>query len=412
MTLSPDRKPDGATRWILLLCAVLYGIVVLFLLVRTATGKPVKPFDNDAAAYSAGAKNISERGIFSFDGIHPTAEREPGYSFFLAPIYLLFGQENLPAIGLIQAGLHLLAVLLFVRALRPILPPLAPAIACAFLLLSPAIFKIVMTPYRESIALSLFLIFTTLFLSFSQRQTWMKTVGMGCMLACLLLTYAPLMLFTILLVPLFFIQRLPKRFLLPILLIPLTAVSLWMGRNLSTQGRFEFIGPYHTASLLHTRALQVRTFTLSDPLRCLWNEYITRNLKNQNPYCYVQFVTGGEDAMRSTMRDSEGILLRALPMAAWVTLFGVLEFHLPYVGGWGHFYNIAEACVTLLLSIGVLLSLRHIWKPHFAIFLLAMLYNIAISATLLGLPRFRMVTFFTYAVLAAVGYAQMLSRSS
>lgn len=411
MTLSPDRKTDGVTGWILLLCAVLYGLIVLVLLVRMTAGKPVKPFDNDAAAYSAGAKNVSERGMFSFDGIRPTDEREPGYSFFLAPIYLLFGPENLPAIGLIQAGLHLLAVLLFARALRTILPPPAPAIAGAFLLLSPSIMRIVLTPYRESLALTLFLLCASLFLSFADRPTWPKAAGMGLALACLLMTEAPLLLFPILLAVLFFIQRLPKRFLAPILLIPLTAAALWAGRNLATQGRFEFIGPYHTASLLMTRAEQARTFALADPPRCLWNEYITRDLKNQNPDCYIRFAAGGADAMRKTISESKSVLLRALPMTAWLTLFGAVEFHLPYVG-WGRLYNIAETLATLALYGGILLSIRRIWRRDLAFFLAALLFNAAISAALLGLPRFRMVTFFAYAVLAGVGYARVFLRSS
>jgi hypothetical protein len=393
-----------------LLCAVLFGIIFCILLVRMMTGKPYKPFDNDAAAYSAGAKNISELGLYSFDGISPTDEREPGYSFFLAPIYLLFGQENLPAISIIQAGIYLLIVLLFIRELRKTQHSSVSDVTCVFLLLSPAIFRIVMTPFRESITLSLFLLFAAFFLSFVQRPSWTRSLGMGAAMACLILTFAPLLLFPICLIPVFIIQRLPKRFLLPVLFIPLLAASFWTIRNHSALGRYEFIDPFHSASLLNTRALQVQTFKPGDSLQCLWNEYITRNMKAQKPYCYVQFVKKNDDTTRQTRRENEGILLHALPKFAWVALFGVIEYHLPYVGGWGHFYNIAEALVTLLLSIGVLLSLRHIWKPFFAIFLLAMIYNIAISAVLIGLPRFRMVTFFTYAVLAGVGYGRYIAQ--
>lgn len=386
---------------------VLFGIILVILLVRLVSGGPYKPFNNDAAAYSAGAKNISEQGLYSFDGVHPTDDREPGYSFFLAPIYLLFGQENLPVIAVIQAGLYLLVVLFFLRELRLRLSPSVAGVTSVFLLLSPSIFNIVMTPYRESLSLSLLLCTVALYLSFARKPSWPKAWGMGLLSAALLLTNAPFLLFPLCLTAVFFIERLPKRFLVPILLIPLIATALWMGRNKIELGRFEFVGPFHTASFLNTRALQVQTFSYADPARCLWREYITRNLSIQNPYCYVQFVKGGDDVYRQTMQKSEGILFHSLPMFAWVALFGAIEFHFPYVTGWGHFYNIAEACATFILSLGVLLSIPFIWKRRLMIFIVPLLYNAALFALLTGLPRFRMVTFFAYAVLASVGYVHL-----
>ena len=56
----------------------------------------------DASQYSAYASNILQ-GSYSFDGQHFSALREPGYPFFLAFLYKIFGNENLLAVCFVQA---------------------------------------------------------------------------------------------------------------------------------------------------------------------------------------------------------------------------------------------------------------------------------------------------------------------
>jgi 4-amino-4-deoxy-L-arabinose transferase-like glycosyltransferase len=58
---------------------------------------------SDAQEYSAYAALLVQSGLYSFDGVHFDIGREPGYPFFLAFVYRMFGVENLLAVGFIQA---------------------------------------------------------------------------------------------------------------------------------------------------------------------------------------------------------------------------------------------------------------------------------------------------------------------
>ena len=59
----------------------------------------------DASQYSAYASNLILGNGYSVDGIAFSAWREPGYPFFVATIYKIFGNENLLAVCFVQAVL-------------------------------------------------------------------------------------------------------------------------------------------------------------------------------------------------------------------------------------------------------------------------------------------------------------------
>lgn len=67
---------------------------------------------SDAFEYSSHATNLLQSGLYSFDGTHFDVAREPGYPFFLTIVYKIFGNENLLAVGVLQA--LLLGVLGFI----------------------------------------------------------------------------------------------------------------------------------------------------------------------------------------------------------------------------------------------------------------------------------------------------------
>lgn len=396
-------SPVFVWQWVLRVCVLLYVVIVAVLVLRIIAGASYKPFTNDAAFYSAGAMSIVTQRVYSVNGVDPTNEREPGYSVFLAPIFLVFGRDALPAVALVQAGLLLAAVHCFVRSARHVLgQPITITTAC-LLLLSPAVFRIVCTPYREAVTLSLLIFLAALHSLFVRNASWLTAAGMGLLLSVLSLTYSPFLLLPFLFVGIFVYQRLSKRFLLAVLLIPCITVLLWSWRNERMLGRFEFIGAYHTASFLQTRALQVTSFTLADPALCLWREYVSRQLDRQKTGCYIQFADGDEAAYHNTIRESIRAILSSLPMFTWEAAFSALEYHFPYVG-WGRPYNLAEFCVTLIISYGVLLSIRSMWNPQLAFYTAILLYHLSIFMLLPALPRFRMTVYVSYVVLAATGY--------
>lgn len=397
-----------ASRWTFLCIAIFCGVIAVFL-VRFALKGPTA-FTNDSIYYSAGAKYIGREFFYSIDGVAPATEREPGYSFFLAPIFRIFGDENMVGVGLVQAVVYLFVVFLFVREMKKHFDSPVPSIALGFLLLSPSAFNIVLTPMRECLALSLFLIIATLFLSFSRLPSWSKAVGLGVFLGLWALTYASYLLFPFCFILLFLLLRLPLRFLAAVLLVPFIMVVTWMGRNAMEAGAFEFTGAFHTASLLHTRALQVQTFSFTDPFRCLWTEYVTRDMVHRSPYCATQYVTGDEAALLTIQHQSESVLLHALPMYLWVALFGAIEFHLPFVGGYGHVFNIIETMAVFFLYLGVILGLRHFRRPALLFFIIAFLYSMAVFPLLVAMPRHRMVTYAVYVMFASVGYAEYFRR--
>ncbi len=68
----------------------------------------------DATTYSAFAKNLLQYGIYSVDGINPSAFYTPGYPLFLSLIYFLFGTENFLAVRVVQAIISTITLWLWI----------------------------------------------------------------------------------------------------------------------------------------------------------------------------------------------------------------------------------------------------------------------------------------------------------
>lgn len=372
-------------------------------------------FQDDADEYSAGAKSIVTNGMYSLDGQTPTMEREPGYSFFLAGIYFVFGLENRTAIFLLQAILYFVTVVVFTRELKHHTSDRIAGIALLFLLLTPSIFRIVFSVYRECLALSIFLLFATFLLKTRREPSWNNALIAGLTLGCLLLTYFPFVFFPIFLLALGFLWKMNKRHLALLILIPYLFIGAWGLRNVSQFGTFSVAGSFRSVWSIYVRAEQAEHLTGTEPLKCLWAEYISRDWSDQSHACSFNSLIhakwpdnvplGNESEIKD---ESVSKILSHLPNYLWFSVFEIVELHIPYVGGgWPFVYNALAALGMLILFVGCLLGIRAIWKPEYAFFLLLIFYNTALFILTDATPRYLMPIFFCYAVLSAVGYSRL-----
>jgi hypothetical protein len=83
--------------------------------------------EGDSLLYGGVAKNLLLHGRYAItDGggvLHETLIRLPGYPFFLAACFRLFGLENYNAVAYVQVAMELLVCLLLARFVRRIAPP-------------------------------------------------------------------------------------------------------------------------------------------------------------------------------------------------------------------------------------------------------------------------------------------------
>jgi hypothetical protein len=83
--------------------------------------------NGDALIYGGLAKNLLWHGRYALDAvngtIYPTLIRLPGYPFFLALCFRLFGMENYASAAWVQIGLELVGCLLLADFARRVAPP-------------------------------------------------------------------------------------------------------------------------------------------------------------------------------------------------------------------------------------------------------------------------------------------------
>ena len=401
---------------------IVYLILFTLLLPTRLAIDPALTFSNDAQTYHTSAIHIARSGFYSFDGIKPTIGREPGYSFFLAGLYVLFGEGNRTAIFLAQALLHLVATLLFLREFRRISSERTVLLCGAFLLFLPPIFHIIFTVYRESVALSLLLLISAAWLSLRRMPSFITAAVTGIFFGALLITYIPFMFFPLVLFGLCLYFRMRWQHIATLFLIALLFLGAWGTRN-AKYGEWTLIETRRTASTWAMRAELATIFSPLDPLRCLLSEYITRNTPaHLQGYCHPgrfahgawirEFSDTAEGQIALEQEAKRRILKHPLNYA-WHTTVNIFTYHLPYVNGWGFLYNVTAALGTVTLYVGIALFLAHIralWKKEYLFFLLLILYPAIIFSLTYPVPRYRTPVLFCYAVFASVGYASWLNR--
>lgn len=377
-----------------------------------------EPLFGDAKGYHFGAVNIIHSGFYSQDGVTPFLEREPGMSLFLAPMYLLFGEENRIAVFAIQALFYVAVSLVFVAMLSTITSERVGILCLTFLLFFPSSLHAIFSFNRELLALSLLLLAATLFLYIRTHPTVPLSIGLGVVIGFLILTYSPYLLFPLVLIPLFLLEKLPTRFLALTFLACLLVLLPWGLRNYSYRGRPCLTGCTRSAVVWYVRGEQTEQLRGLEPLRCLISEYITRDWDGRSLACSYNAVMH-QKWPESYKGLDEDLLIGAQGRKKivanfgnylWLSLFEVLELHLPYMNGWGFAYNIVATLSTLILYIGCAYSIPLLFQRKYAFFLLTIAYSVGVFVLTDATPRYLLPAIFAYAAFASIGYEELLRR--
>ncbi len=400
------------------LIIALYFAIWIFLAFATVSRPADQTFGGDADGYHQGAVSLVQEGAFNYKGA-PNTEREPGQSVFLAIAYEIGGIGNRYSAFVLQALLYLGAALFLVYELRKVTSDRTGTIALALLLILPSAFHVLFTLNREHLALSLFMIVAACFLRLQREHSWKWAIIAAVSLAAIILTYVPYVLFPIFIIPLFWIMKLPKKYLPAIVAVPLIAIGVWAARNYSITGQPCLFGCYRSAVQWAVRGEQMMNLRGLEPLRCFYAEYISRDYTGRSPFCNFNAVQH-ELWPQGLYQDDRDLALAATGKAKikenfgrylWYSTIDVVELHIPYVNGWGRIYNISAALSSLILYVGVLLSLPFVLRRKtFLFFIAAMVYTIGVFSLTDATPRYLMPVIFAYAVLAAIGYERVWSR--
>lgn len=396
---------------------ILFAAIWALLLPSRLAIPASQTFTDDAGSYHKGALHLLHDGMYSMDGIHPLTDREPGYSLFLAGIYGVAGDGNRVAIFLAQAILFVLAVCFFCREVSFIHKPVAPLLF-AILLLEPAAFHLIFSALREGFALVLFLAFLTSLFAWKRTKKWLPAIATGVFAGALSLAYFPL--FPVAIVTIITAAILWRFSVLKTIcaaLICVLCIAALMHRNSldTTPGRCVVPGCVRSSMAWVVRGGQVETFTALDPFRCLWAEYITRDLSSRPPACAFggQIKTRWPDGVDAHLEEltaaassARETLLRHPVHYGWISAVWAFKFHLPYVDSWGMTYNALEALYTVLLYAGIVILLfrRKEWKSHYLLCLIIIIATTGLFALVDVEPRYRMPIVPAYALLAAAGY--------
>ena len=402
-----------------IVASVLFVSLWIFLAPSRLSVPPSDTFSHDPGDYNSAAVHLVTDGMYSTDGTHPFFEREPGYSVFLAMVYRIFGLENRLGIFLMQGILTLLAIFLFTSELRRhVVRERIASTALILFVLLPSVYHTVFSAYRENFALILVLFFAASFLRLQRSPSFSAATLSGVLLGSLLLTYIPFLFFPIFLIPLAWVLPTPKRHLLAVILIPYVFILAWSGRNFLQGGGFRIAAPERTAIMIYVRGEQAEHIRGLEPFRCLFAEYISRNWEGRSAQCSFNGVMHGlvdrgrlgMDTPATIAAGGKAKILQFFPYYLWFSVFEVLEFHLPYVNGWGFMYNALAALSMVVLYLGCLFALPAVLKREYVIFFLLIAYSTIIFSLTDATPRYLLPIIFCYAVMAAVGYDWMLSK--
>jgi hypothetical protein len=272
---------------------------------------------------------------------------------------------------------------------------------------------------RESLLASLFLLLAAATLSLMRKPRRNAALAQGSLSTAIILTGLPFLFLPLFLAGFLLLQRVSWRHLLPLLLIPFVCVGLWGIRNRVEFGRFAFGGDFRTTAMLYVRAQQAEHVQGLEALRCLWSEYISRDWTGRSPACSFNGLVNTKWPGRvpttqdpEIRRESIATILRDFPNYLWFSVFEILEYHVPYVNGWGHLYNIAVTVAQALLYVGCAVALFR-WKKWGTVEWLCTLlaaYSLGIYILTDATPRYHVPLLGAYAILAATGYNVLLTR--
>ncbi len=373
-------------------------------------------FDSDGAGYSRGAIGLLH-GFYSFDGVHPYMEREPGMSMFLAVHYFVFGIENSLALAITQAALFFCAAWFFCSRLAMTYQRRIAVVTFLLLLLSGSVVHTIFLAYRECLALILLLTFSGVFLEHRHRPAWWKVVLMGLLFGALILTYYTFIFFPPVFLLLWWVERRPLREAFVLLLLCYGLVTLWGIRNASYDGTFRIIDTGRTTTMWYIRGEQAERVRGLEPFRCLWSEYVSRDWTGRSDACsynglmHARWPSGtmepAAERIAITREAQTKVRMHSLSYLNF-SLFEILELHLPFVGGgFSRTFNVYAALSALVMYIGFFFGIPRIFAKENLLWTALMAYTTLVFSLTDATPRYLTPVLFCYALLAAVGYVRL-----
>lgn len=393
------------TEWLLV---ILFAILFAVLLPGRMAVPTEVLFADDASEYDRIARAF-------LDGTVIPTDREPGYPLFLSLAYFIGGEGSRIAIFVLQALLHVGASVVFARSLSAITSRRASLFALGFLLLFPEVFHLIFTVYREGVAMDLVLLFCASFMHLSRSHSarWLTVAAFA--IALLGLTYFPLVPpLALLLIVTAFVRALSWKQVVLLgcgLLVPLGA---WMAALSQTDVQCLVPGCERSGLAWHVRGQQVLSLSFLDPPRCLFVEYVTRDLDSIPRSCQfwkeVQYLSDEQIPVDVAGDTGKELVLQYPLLHIWTSMWWFVEYHFPYFNGWGMKYNALAALSTLILLVGCFLSIRTRWTRE-----MWLLAGFALAAALFFAvinvePRYRMPMLGVYVLFASVGYSSLLER--
>lgn len=400
------------------LLPVVCFLAISLLLFPRELQKPVElTFHDDAGAYHRIASSLTTEGIYADHGVL-TSEREPGYPFFLSLVYRMFGIGNRMAIFAMQILLCAVALFFFLREWKEHSSESIVLMTGLFMALMPALYAITFAVYRESVALSLALFVVMSLLRVQRTRAWRDVLLASLTIGALILTYFPFILLPLFLLPALFFFRIPSKYIAAFLLCAYVLPVGWTIRNVAHGDAVECAVPgcVRSSYAWVFRARQIRDLGMWDPAECLYIKYVTLTFDTMKPACMLGFVAREQWAIgvsnnevRRDGREAMHVVMRHPFKHLWVSVFTFMEYHIPYLNGWGKMYNLLEASMTALLYLGIGLFIirRRAWQRVHILLLLCMLSSALPFSLLDVVPRYRTPLLFCYAALSAAGYASL-----
>lgn len=374
---------------------------------------------DDAGQYSGAAVHLLRDGMYSLDGVTPYFAREPGMSVWLAAIYAFFGIENRFMVFFLQATLFLAAALAWVQELSKHVQKRSAELSLLFLVCLPPVYHVLFSLYREGLALSLALLFITAILRLVRARSVWSAICAGAALGALTLTYTTFLLLPVILLPVFLYYGVGWKRCVLFLITFAVVLSPWAIRNTVQTGSMCLTGCNRAALQWYVRGVQTRDLHGLEPLRCLYSEYISRHWEGRSDACSFNAVMHRKwpDGFKATPEDARAVadgrqlILAHLPNYVWLTFVEVLELHLPYVNGWGFWYNLLSVISMIVVYIGVLgvFPLFRRPPPFLIVFTSILLYHTAVFALTDATPRYLLPVIFCYAALSGLGYSYFFS---
>jgi hypothetical protein len=402
-------------RWIIV-CGFLAIIFPIFL--HYSGSFPSDPYGSDASHYHQGAIHLLSQQFYSLDGVHPAVEREPGQSFFLAFQYLIFGIDHPLRVFLFQAIFTFIASVIFCIQMSSIVGKRAAGIILFLLVTSGGILQVILSLNRESLALSLLLLFASAYLADGRVRQWFLPVAMGILLGLLILTYYPFVFFIVPFSLLCIVDRRGVLRLAALIFCIMLIVGGWALRNERSGFGLEVIGSRRTSAMWYVRGEQAERIHGIEPFMCLWAEYISRDWINRSDVCSLNGVihrrwpqtvlSAPVSDLEFAAQSGKAKIRRHQFSYLWFSVFEVLELHLPFVGGGvSHAFNWYITVTTALLYGGVLLGCRLFFDRRLALLLLLPVYITGVFCLTDAIPRYLIPVIFCYCSFAGIGYDRL-----